>query len=136
MSYKITLRIYQTNPNAYFRVVEQTVYKGTWTEADGERKLSLNNSGVCGTIRLVADNGENFLVAIGIHDFQRWCDIVTNLGEDDTGLNINPQYCGARSGIREKKLSSYSISNVKGRKFSINFTVAEGNDLKANVIIG
>jgi hypothetical protein len=142
MSYKITLRVYQTNPNAYFKVVEQTVWNyangGTWSNSDGERALTMGGSGTSGTIRFVADNGENFIVAIGVHNYKRWCDIVTNLNNDQTGVIVNPQYYngGPRSFAREKQLATYNVNNSKGRKFTINFTVTDGNDLKANIIIG
>jgi hypothetical protein len=141
MSYKITLRVYQTNTNAYFHVVEQTVWNyangGTWSQTDEERTLTMGGSGTSGTIRFVADNGENFIVALGVHNYKRWCDIVTNLTGEQTGTVINPQYynSGPRAYQREKQLATYSVSNSKGRKFTINYTVTDGNDLKANIII-
>jgi hypothetical protein len=142
MSYKITLRVYQTNTNAFFKVVEQTVWNyangGTWTEFDGQKVLTMGGSGTSGTIRFTADTGENFIVALGVHNYKRWCDIVTNLTNDQTGVIINPQYYngGPRAYMREKQLATYSVSNSKGRKFTITYTVTDGNDLKANIIIG
>jgi hypothetical protein len=38
--------------------------------------------------------------------------------------------------VREKPLVSCNVSNAKKRNFAIDFTVAEGNNLKANLIIG
>jgi hypothetical protein len=142
MSYSITLRIFQTNPDTFFRVVEQTVWNyangGTWTQNNGEYKLTMGGSGTSGTIRFVADNGENFIVAIGVHNYKRWCDIVTNLTNDQTGVIINPEYynSGQRAYQREKQLATYSVADVKGRKYEVKFTKDDGNDLAANIIIG
>jgi hypothetical protein len=139
MSYSISVRVFQTNPNAFFQVVEQTVFtKGTWTESNGEHVLTMINSGTSGTIRFAANNGENFIVALGVHNYKRWCDIVTNLTDEQTGVKINPEYYngGSRAYAREKQLSSYNVNNSKGRKFTVTYTVTEGNALVANIIIG
>ncbi|KAF7971593.1 hypothetical protein HWV62_20766 [Athelia sp. TMB] len=143
MSYRIKLDIFQTNPNTHFRVVEQTVFHyahgGTWGEIDGEKLLTMGASGTSGTIRFLADDtGEAFIVALGIHNYKRWCDVVTNLKNDETGVLINPQYYnnGGRDYQREKQLASYSVKNAKGRNVEIKFTKDEGQDLRAQIVIG
>nr|ANW37921.1 lectin [Boletopsis grisea] len=143
MSYKICVRVYQTNPNAFFRIVEQTVWNyangGTWSDENGEKVLTMGGSGTSGTIRFVADNGEDFIVALGVHNNKRWCDIVTSLAaNNNTGVIINPQYYndGPRAYAREKQLATYNVGNAQGRNFAVNFTVSDGQELKANIIIG
>ncbi|KAJ7903937.1 fungal fruit body lectin [Mycena leptocephala] len=141
MSYKITLRVYQTNPNAYFRIVEKTVWNhangGTWSESDGEQVLIMGGSGTSGILRFLSDTGEYFLVAIGVHNYKRWCDIVSNITPDMTGATVHPEYyTGGRAFVRERQLASYGGPNAQGRSLDIKFTVAEGNDLKAYIIIG
>ena len=143
MSYKITVRVYQTNPNNFFRLVEQTVWKyangGTWGESNGEYVLTMGGSGTSGTLRFVGDDGEKFIVAFGVHNYKRWSDIVTNLTDDQTGVVINPQYYDGtpdRAHARESQRSEYSVKNLQGRNFTVNYTVNEGNDLRANIIIG
>ncbi|KAF8999150.1 fungal fruit body lectin [Cyathus striatus] len=142
MSYKITVRVFQTNPNTFFRVVEKTVWKyangGTWDEVNGQHVLNMGGSGTSGTLRFVADNGENFIVAVGVHNYKRWGDIVTNLSNEQTGVVINPEYYSVkeREQARERQLVSYNVKNAKGRNFAVTYTVAEGNDLQCNVIIG
>ena len=87
------------------------------------------------------------LLARSIDDFDdvnlcanRWGDIVTNLANDQTGVIITPQYYSDahrdREAARERQLASYSVKNAKGRNFAINYPVTEGNNLKANIIIG
>ena len=144
MSYTITVQIYQTNPNAFFRVVEETVWNyangGSWAEVNGARVLTMGGSGTCGSLRFASDTGENFIATLGVHNYKRWGDIVTNLTPDQTGVIITPQYYSDqhrdREQQREKQLSSYNVKNVKGRNFAINYTVADGNNLKCNIIIG
>ncbi|KIJ57104.1 hypothetical protein M422DRAFT_149383 [Sphaerobolus stellatus SS14] len=142
MSYTITIRVFQTNPNAFFRNVERTVWKyangGTWGDSNDEYVLTMGGSGTSGSVRFVSDTGENFVATFGVHNYKRWCDIVTNLSNEQTALVINQEYYGVpeRDAQREKQLASYNVANAKGRKFSINYTLAEGNNLKANLIIG
>ncbi|KAJ3475349.1 hypothetical protein NLI96_g11896 [Meripilus lineatus] len=144
MSYTITIQVYQTNPNAFFRIVEKTVWQyangGTWSESNGTHVLTMGGSGTCGSLRFVSDTGENFIATLGVHNYKRWGDIVTNLANDQTGVIITPQYYSDahrdREAARERQLASYSVKNAKGRNFAINYTVTEGNNLKANIIIG
>lgn len=144
MSYSITCQVYQTNTDAFFRCVEKTVWKfangGTWDLDQDGHVLTMGGSGTCGSLRFVADNGENFIATLGVHSYKRWCDIVTNLTKDQTGVIITPQYYDnaypGRIQAREKQLTSYSVQNDKGRTFTIEYTVQEGENLKCNIIIG
>ncbi|XP_006455555.1 XCL-like lectin [Agaricus bisporus var. bisporus H97] len=142
MSYTITIRVYQTDPNAFFRRVEQTCWKYangcTWDEAKGEYVLTMGGSGTSGSLRFVSDTGERFVATFGVHNWKRWCDIVTNLTDEQTALVINQEYYGVpyRDAARERQLTSYSVSDREGRKYTINYTVTDGNNLKANLIIG
>ncbi|KAG8989612.1 hypothetical protein FRB94_001006 [Tulasnella sp. JGI-2019a] len=143
MSYKITVKVYRTNPNNFFDNVERTVWKyangGTWTELGDELVLNMGGSGTSGSLRFLANDGESFVATFGVHNYKRWCDIVTNLSNEQTAMIINAEYYDGtkdRAAAREAQRANYSVSNSKGRKFTINFTQAEGNDLKADLIIG
>ncbi|KAH8836148.1 fungal fruit body lectin [Flagelloscypha sp. PMI_526] len=144
MSYTITAQIYQINQNAFFHVVEKTVWHyangGSWSEVDGAHVLTMGGSGTSGSLRLISDSGENFIITLGVHNYKRWGDIVTNLTTGETGVVINPQYYDSshpdRNQAREKQLSSYNVNNAKGRNFGFNYTVTDGNNLKVNIIIG
>ncbi|KZP10250.1 lectin [Athelia psychrophila] len=138
MSYKISLRVFQTNPNAFFHIVEHSCFtKCHWSKVDGEMILNMDNSGTSGTLRLLSDTGENFVVVLGVHNYKRWCDIVPDL-KNDTGASLNPEYYdgGHRSSQREKQRSSFQLDNAKGRKCEIKFIKEEGQNLQANLIIG
>ncbi|KZP10994.1 lectin 2a [Athelia psychrophila] len=137
MSYKINLCVFQTNPNAFFHIVEQTcLTKGHWSEVDGELILHMENSGTSGTLRLKSDTDEEFVLVLGIHNYKRWCDIVPDI-KGDTGASLNPEYyeSGRRAEQREKQLASFSCKNQKGRKLEIKFIEEKDKNLKANLII-
>ncbi|KAF8273610.1 fruit body lectin [Lactarius quietus] len=146
MSYSIKASIYQTDPgrNGYFRIVEKTVWKyangGTWDDENGYQVLRMGGSGTSGSLRLQSNSGESFVVTLGVHNYKRWGDIVTNLANDQTATTINPEYYSSahpdREAQREKQLSAYSVANLQGRKFSLEYTVAEGNALEVRIIIG
>lgn len=145
MAYTITAQVYQTNTNAFFRVVEKTVFNnGTWDEVKDAHILNMGASGTSGSIRFVADTGENFIVTLGVHNYKPWGDIVTKLDNSQTGVKINPEYYekewggtqnADRVAVRWKNLPSYEVTR-DGRKFSFNYAVASGNDLKVKIVIG
>jgi hypothetical protein len=144
MSYTITAEVYQTNKNAFFHVAEETVWKyangGTWGKVNGAYVLTMGGSGTCGSLRFTSDTGENFIITLGVHNYKRWGDIVTNLSADNTGVVITPQYYSDEHRNREKQreaqLTSYTVKNLKGRNFAFTYTEAEGKNLKVKIIIG
>ena len=144
MSYTITAEVYQTNHNAFFHVVEETVWNyangGTWGHVNGAYVLTMGGSGTCGSLRFASDTGENFIVTLGVHNYKRWGDIVTNLKNNETGVIITPQYYSDshkdRERQREAQLTSYSVPNIHGRKFSLDYTVVDGHNLKVKITIG
>ncbi|PHH66877.1 hypothetical protein CDD81_5229 [Ophiocordyceps australis] len=146
MTYTTTVRVYQTNHNAFFRPVEFTVFRnGTWAMSNSEYILTMGASGTSGSIRFLADTGESFIVTLGVHNYKVWGDIVTKLdASDQTGVVITPEYYETEWGgtqnkdrvdVRWKTLSSYEVTR-DGRKYAFKYTVTEGKELKVNVIIG
>ncbi|KAH0580980.1 hypothetical protein H2248_012131 [Termitomyces sp. 'cryptogamus'] len=144
MSITISLSVDHINPDTHFRVVEQSVhhYLNTFWDSDVEGTrytLTMGNSGFSGVLRFLNDNGENFLVAVGVHNNKRWCDIVPDLQDDQTATFMNPQYYVTGTPYTEKRLSqlaAYEVESTTGRQLSIDFTQAEGNDLAAIILIG
>lgn len=144
MNYTITAQVYQTNRNAFFHVVEKTVWNyangGTWGEVNGAHVLTMGGSGTCGSLRFASDTGENFIITLGVHNYKRWGDIVTNLTNEQTGVIITPQYYSDahrdREQQREAQLATYNVNNAKGRNFGFTYTVADGNNFVVKIIIG
>ncbi|KAI0295805.1 fungal fruit body lectin [Russula brevipes] len=146
MVYTITAQIYQTNTNAFFHVVEKTIWgsghAGTWSEIDGAHVLTIGASGASGCLRFRSDTDEFFIVALGIHEGRRWGDIDTLLGAGDTGIVVHPQYYSDAPNLwprvqqREAQLTSYHVTSLHNRTFSFIYTVPEGRNLKVAIIIG
>ncbi|KAF8126743.1 lectin [Boletus edulis] len=140
MSYTITLRVFQRNPaRGFFSIVEKVnfAYGGTWSKANGTQTLNMSGSGTSGVLRFKSDKGELFTVAVGVHNYKRWCDVVTGLKPEETGLVINPQYYnGPRDYMREKQLAEYNVTSLVGTRVEVKYTVADGNNLQADIIIG
>jgi hypothetical protein len=145
MSYNIKVRVYQTNTNAFFRIVEQGVWHyangGTWSDKDGVLTLTMGGSGTSGMLRFMTEHGkEAFFIALGVHNYKRWVDIVTGLADDVTCVKALPEYYNDTNPVRvqsrEAQRTSQSITNMYGRNISANYSVAEGNNLDLNIIIG
>ncbi|TFK64322.1 fungal fruit body lectin [Pluteus cervinus] len=140
MCYTIAVRVFQTNPNIFFHVVERTNWYyancRTWFKQDEKHILTM--MGGSGSLRFVTDTGENFIAAFGVHNYKRWGDIVTNLTNNQTGVVVNPQYDSQadREAVRDRQLASYDAANAKGRNFAINYSGADVNQLVADVISG
>ncbi|KAF8126744.1 lectin [Boletus edulis] len=142
MSYTITLRVFQGNPaRGFFSIVEKTVFNfangGTWSEVNGTQVLTMGGSGTSGVLRFKSDKGELFTIALGVHNYKRWCDVITGIKPEDTALLINPQYYngGFRAYQREKQLAEYGGNGAAGTWVQVIYTVTEGNNLEANLII-
>ncbi|KAF9226113.1 lectin [Gyrodon lividus] len=143
MSYSIKLRLFQTNPaRGCFSLVECTCWNfakgGTWSHGSDGCTLTMGGSGTSGTLRFMSDKGERILVAVGVHNYKRWCDVVTGLASDATGVVVNAEYYndGKRAYMREKQLAEYSVTSAAGTKVEVKYTVTDGNALQANIIIG
>ncbi|KAH9953090.1 fungal fruit body lectin [Russula dissimulans] len=137
MGYKIIAQVYQTNTNAFFHVAEQY---GTWSEVNGAYVLTMGGSGTSGSLRFVSDTEENFILTLGIHNYRRWGDIVTDLTPEQTAKVINAQYYNSAYPSKAEKLwaqlTNYQTSNAKGRTFKFIYTALEGEELNVKIIIG
>ncbi|KAF9545682.1 fruit body lectin [Agrocybe pediades] len=140
MSYTLTLRTYQTDPTAFFAVVEQSAWvNAAWSDTDGVKKLSITGSGTSGGLRFQCpDTKETFAVYVGVHNFKRWCDIVVDTAENTVTTLFPEYYKGGtpQDAALWRQAASFSATNSRGRKISINFSVADGNNLVANIVIG
>lgn len=142
MSYTIHLRINQKGTD-FFGMVEQTVWNfgngGTWAYNNGEMVLTMGGSGTSGTLRFKSASGVIVLVALGVHNYKRWCDIVTDLEPKDTCMAVHPTYYqdsgvnGSRSDMLWKQLPQIQKTDSKGNSFSINFFKEDGNALWAEI---
>ena len=143
-TYTITACIFQANDTrGCFRIVEKAVWSnangGTWDEVNGTHVLTMGGSGTCGIMRFKnADTGEDVAIALGVHNYKRWCDAVTGLSGQTAASIISQYYTGpdsqGRQKVRESQLQDYSIKSAVGRQYRLHYTVADGNNLKVNIM--
>lgn len=145
MSYSIQVRVYQTNNNAFFRIVEKGVWYyangGTWSDKDGDLTLAMGGSGTSGVLRFMTTEGkEAFFIAMGVHNYKPWVDIVTGLADNVTGVKALPEYYNdtnpTRVQSREAQRTSQSILNIDNRNISAAYKVSSGNNLELDIVIG
>jgi hypothetical protein len=57
-------------------------------------------------LHFISDTGKNFVMALGMHNYKRWGDLVPNLSDDESAVVLLPQCYGTdypfRADIREK----------------------------------
>ncbi|KAI2612205.1 lectin [Hypoxylon fragiforme] len=149
MSYSIKVRVYQTNTNAFFTLVESGCWHyasgGTWDcsspPCSSSLTLSMGGSGTSGMLRFRTEQGkEAFFVAMGVHNYKPWVDVVTGLANDVTCVSALPEYYNdvnpVRCKAREAQRTSQTILNADHRKISANYCVTEGKELQLNIVIG
>ena len=146
MTYTINVRIYQTNTNAFFKVVERSSNLGNglgssnWTEANDQHVLTMGVSGTSGMLRLLSNTGEHVTIVLGVHNYVRWVDVVADGDSHLYGGSILQQYYSGvprdRRAVRERQAATHTCTNAKGRRFTVSYSQPEGENLVANVIIG
>jgi len=141
MAYTITINVLQgLFPPKRFTIVERTAQSGVdWAvdSADGLLTMKMTNSGSSGVLRFKSGTNQ-FIVACGVHNYKRWCDIIPDLEAGKTAMLTHPLYYKEDSPLYKKlwdQGSKFEVTDKAGTKIAINFDVAEGNDLKATITI-
>lgn len=138
MAYRIEVRVHQTTPD-WFSIVEKTIFvSGTWVDSEGKQFLRMDSSGTSGTLRFYNEVGNYFIVAMGVHNYKPWTDIVPNLTTSDSGVKVHPTYYQDGAGGRTDRLWAQARTtekvDAKGKKLTINVT-GDGNELVADIFI-
>lgn len=145
MSYTIKVRVYQSDTNTWFKIVEKAVWHyangGAFSEQDGVNTLTIGGSGTSGLLRFKTEqNKQAFFVAFGVHNYKPWLDIITGLADDVTGVKALPEYYNdsnpERVKSREAQRTSQSILNIDRRTIAAEYKVTEGKNLELAIIIG
>ena len=141
MSYVITLHL---NTAETVQLVESSVWHyangGTWSECDGEHTLTMGGSGTSGMLRFKPGQGdEAFSVAMGVHNYKPWVDIITGLASDVTCVASLPGYYNGSDATRVKSREAQrveqSILNAQSRTIAAEYKVAEGHNLELDITI-
>ncbi|KAG2066144.1 lectin 3a [Suillus decipiens] len=141
MSYTISVRtIDSTSYYPGFTLAEKTVWYyangGTWSDTESIQTLVMGGSGTSGALRFRNGSGEEFLVVLGVHNYKRWCDIVTDLAPGDTAMKIQPEYYmdgNPRNEMLWKQLAEIQKTSKKGTKVEVKY-VQEFADGKSFVV--
>ncbi|KAG2125559.1 lectin [Suillus cothurnatus] len=141
MTYTITVRTIDTTASdPGFTIVEKTVWHyangGRWSNTGSIETLIMGGSGTSGALRFRNGAGEEFLVTLGVHNYNVWCDAVTDLEPGDTGLKIHAQYYIA--GPRKDdwiQLAEVRKTSKQGTTVNVKFVTQEGNNLVVHITI-
>ena len=136
MTYTITLKFFTTSVDDFIDVVEKALLSGdsTWTVVGGKDVLTMVGSGVSGALTYKGESGFRFIVATGVHNYKRWCDI--QVDQPDSAAKLLPTYYGGSNGdIIWKQADQVEKTDSQGRKINVTFTVKDGNDLVASVVV-
>ncbi|KAG0579152.1 hypothetical protein M758_4G077200 [Ceratodon purpureus] len=138
--YSIHVKIIQNNPSNWYRIVEETVFSdGTWSKCGSEHTLTIDRSGTSGMLRFTNPTGDFFLVALGVHNYKRWCDIVPDASTSMTGVQVNPLYYasgdGNRNGMLWKQLANLEVVTAKGVHIKVDYYKEDGNTLYATITV-
>ncbi|PPQ81531.1 hypothetical protein CVT25_013327 [Psilocybe cyanescens] len=82
----------------------------------------MGGSGTSGIVRFASDSGENFAVVLGVHNYARWCDIVTDIPTTQTATTLQPIYYAANSAesAAQASLISSNLPVYSPRKDIVN----------------
>ena len=136
MTYTITLKFFNTRADDFIDVVEKALLSGasTWTVVGGKDVLTITGSGTSGALTYKSESGFRFIVATGVHNYKRWCDI--QVDQPDSAARLLPTYYdGSNGAVIWRQADHAEVTDSQGRKINVTFTVKEGNDLVANVVV-
>ncbi|KAG5635479.1 hypothetical protein H0H81_011082 [Sphagnurus paluster] len=142
MSYSIRVHVVNAT-SAKIKNIERTVWYyangGSWIEDDEIFTLTMHGSGTSGTLRFKdIGTGEVFLVAVGVHNYVRWCDIITDLTDKDTSMEIHPTYYQPnheRGAMLWKQLPVIGKTSASGKKITLNYNIADGANMSVYIMI-
>ena len=139
MSYTLAVRTNNDTTDS-LTLVEKSIWYygngGTWTDREEGHILQIGSSGTSGLLRFKSTNGEIFVIAVGVHNYKRWCDVLVNLKDDDTLTKLHPTYYDEKNPKYQalwKQAPEASATSSKGKKVTVSFYVADGNSLKATL---
>lgn len=140
MSYTLHLRLINDTPDS-LSLVEQTFWWGKstrWSQIDstGVYVLSMANSGSSGMLRFQTSRGDYFAVAVGVHNYKRWCDVLVDTADDSPLTKLHPKYYDDKDAKYQAlwaQASEFEATAKSGKTVRVKFYQAEGNVLRATV---
>ena len=134
MSYTITLKFLNDTEDT-LTIIEKTCQGGAvWTERGHQQTLSMSSSGTSGLLRFQSSIGEKFIVATGVHNSARWCDILVDLDGIQTAMRVHPTYYTDGDPNYKalwNQATMVTKTTGKGKTVGIYFYKADSNNLLA-----
>ncbi|KAK5657987.1 hypothetical protein OQA88_2540 [Cercophora sp. LCS_1] len=138
MAYNLKLHIRNDTKDS-LQLVEQTCWIGAgtlWHTVLGGYSLDMKNSGSSGMLRFLASNGEFFTIAVGVHNYKRWCDVMVNTGDSTPLIKLHPNYYDEKHAKYKclwEQSAEDEMTTKAGEKVRVSFYVKEGNELRGEI---
>ena len=80
---------------------------------------------------------ETFPAAVGVDDNEPWCDVITDLKNDQTLTSLHAEYYTTSTTVNQPKehVTSYGVANARSRSIEVKFTVENGYNFEANIVV-
>lgn len=138
MAYRIKLSVVDNYRNRIAAIEEVGGDENAkWTTVDGGFLLSMTKSGNSGIIRFRTTNFETFVVLVGVHNWERWCDIEPDVDVNASAKDIiNLYYDASRPQYQKLGLQSPTADVLTSNKnrIRLTYTIKEGHDLAVDLI--
>lgn len=137
MSYTIHVRI-ESDGTDELELVEKTCWWGhntTWKRTESGHTLSMQGSGTSGMLRFRNAHGAFFVVAVGVHNYKRWCDVAA-VADDKPLTELHKNYYDDKQPENKKlwaQQSSASATLAHGKVAELEFYQPEGHVLLAKL---
>jgi hypothetical protein len=137
MAYTLQLRLVNDAADV-LTLVEKTCWFGAgtaWADTESGHTLAMHGSGSSGMLRFRTNSGALFAVAVGVHNYKRWCDVQGDIADNQPLTRLHPGYYND-SDPKNKALwaqAAEASGSVGGRRVTVSFYQPEGNRLLATV---
>jgi hypothetical protein len=133
------ISVHHRNSASSLTVIDKTGYANdSWTQISDGDKFVMPWSGNSGLLRFRSSNGEEVGVAVGVHNYVRWCHIVTDFNFWESCYSRLAKYYNGSDDRHHSKLwqqeASCSVRSSRGKTVSISYYVAHGHELHATLM--
>ncbi|KAG7285715.1 hypothetical protein NEMBOFW57_008008 [Staphylotrichum longicolle] len=150
MTYTLQLRVINDTPDV-IALVEQTCWSGAgtiWSATNDAtqthfpdtqiHQLQMDGSGSSGMLRFRASSsGTRFAVAVGVHNYKRWCDVQVDLADDQPLTRLHGAYYAEgdpkNAALWAQASEAAGTEAQSGRQVRVAFYKSEGERLLAVV---
>lgn len=136
--YAINVRVINDTHDT-LTLIEKTTWFGAgteWHHPEEGRVLTMDASGSSGMLRFRTSRGDRFAVAVGIHNYKRWCDVSADLDSATPLTKLHGRYYDDKD-VKNKRLwaqdEEFKVVTKGGVAIKIVFYKVDGKTLWANL---